>query len=373
MKKKLRQCMKMLMQNIIFPIVYRVFCIGKIESGFVIMADGHSMKRPVRMDVLYEGLCERDYRVMEWYCDFQAVSYGEALRKMLQFMKYYAQANYVIISDNFLPVASCNKRRGTFVIQLWHGCGAFKKFGYDTKDDIPAAYVGNVFKNYDLVPVSGPRSVAPFTSAMRLAPGVCLPIGVSATDRYYDTQYELECRRSFERQYPEAKGRKILLWAPTFRGNASAPVVPGVDVFEKLRETLKDKWYVIIKYHPHMEAKGWQSTVDMPTDRLLPVTDLLVTDYSSIIFNYAIYRRPILFFAPDLAEYKSKRGFYLEYEALPGIVVRESRELEYYIERAEEWFDKSKLESFYQEYMSGCDGSATERILEIMDTKRYKN
>lgn len=373
MKNKLRQYLKMLMQNVVFPVAYRLFCLQGIEPGLVILADGHSTVRPVRMQQLYDGLCEADYRILEWYCDFQAISYGKAMVKMLQFMKYYAKANYVVISDNFLPVASCNKRKGTFVIQLWHGCGAFKKFGYDTTDDIPADYIGNVFKNYDLVPVSGPKSVEPFTSAMRLETGVCLPIGVSATDIYFDRQYEAQCREKFYHQYPEAQGKKILLWAPTFRGSAAAPVVPGTDIFEHLKEKLKDEWYVIIKYHPHMEAKGKRSTVDIPTEMLLPITDLLVTDYSSIIFNYAVYRKPILFFAPDLEEYKERRGFYLEYETLPGEIAKNGEEVEAFIKQSEKTFDKDGMERFYREFMSGCDGDATKRILEIMNTKRYRS
>lgn len=372
MKRKLRQYLKMTMQNIVFPIAYRMFCFRKIEPGLVIMADGHSIKRPVRMQRMYEALKKQDYQILEWYYDFQAMSYIKALGKMLQFMKHYARANYVIISDNFLPVASCNKRKGTFVIQMWHGCGAFKKFGYDTTDDIPADYIGNVFKNYDLVPVSGPKSVEPFTSAMRLKPGVCLPIGVSATDRYFDIGYEEQCRENFHRLCPEAEGKKILLWTPTFRGSAAAPVVPGTEVFESLKENLKDTWYVIIKYHPHMEAKGMHSTLDIPTDLLLPVTDLLVTDYSSILFNYAVYQKPVIFYAPDLDDYISRRGFYLKYEKLPGMVIKDRQELEYYIERAEDNFDKEAMEKFYHEYMSGCDGNATRRILDIMNTKRYE-
>ncbi|MBR1864979.1 MAG: CDP-glycerol glycerophosphotransferase family protein [Lachnospiraceae bacterium] len=370
MKKKLRQYLKMIVQNGILPVAYRLFCIQRVQGQLVVLADGHRQSRPPSMQELYEGLCQESYEVSEWYCDFQAMSYGKALWRMLQFMHLYARAGFVVISDNFLPVASCKKRPQTFVIQLWHGCGAFKKFGYDTGDDIPADYIGNVFRNYDLVPVSGNRSVAPFTSAMRLREGVCRPIGVSATDRYFDKDYETSCRQEFLESCPGAEGKKILLWAPTFRGSASDPVVPGSGLFEKIRETLKEEWFVIIKYHPHMEAKGFSSTLSIPTERLLPVTDMLVTDYSSILFLYAIYNRPFLLFAPDLEEYAGQRGFYLDYADLPGECVQREEELVQGIRRAQERFDPEAMRRFYKEYMSGCDGRATQRILDIMDKKR---
>ena len=335
------------------------------------MADGHSLKRPERMNSLYEGLINENYEIKEWYYDFQAMGYVKALGKMIGFMKLYARANYVVISDNFLPVASCSKRQETYVIQMWHGCGAFKRFGYDTEDDIPKDYVGNVFKNYDIVPVSGPKSVEPFTSAMRLKEGVCSPIGVSATDRYYDEKYKEECRRDFYRMCPDAANKKILLWAPTFRGSAADPVVCGADIFDNIINRINDQWYVIIKYHPHMESKGMKSTIDIPTERLLPVTDLLVTDYSSIIFNYSIFMRPVLLFAPDLDDYSGKRGFYLSYDELPGRIVKTEDELLEGIYSAGDEFEADAMERFYVEYMSGCDGNATKRLIDIMGTKRY--
>lgn len=371
MKNRLRQILKMTVQNIVLPVIYRIFRVQKIRPGLVIFADGHSMKRPERMQLLYEGLKARNYVVQEWYCDFQSMNYMKAMGKMMEFMKYYAKANYVVISDNFLPVSSCKKREGTFVVQLWHGCGAFKKFGYDTEDDIPADYVGNVFRNYDLVPVSGPKSIGPFTSAMRLSEGVCQPIGVSATDVYFDEEYNKACREEFYQKHPEAKGKRILLWAPTFRGNAGNPEICGEEIIQNVKEILQDEWYVLIKYHPHMELKGMQSTTGIPTERLIPVSDLLVTDYSSIIFHYAIYEKPIIFFAPDLDEYWNRRGFYLDYESLPGIVVSNEQELLDGIGHIDSVFDRDKMNDFYHEYMDGCDGNATERILDLMDTKRY--
>ncbi|MBR1599167.1 MAG: CDP-glycerol glycerophosphotransferase family protein [Lachnospiraceae bacterium] len=383
MKKKLRQYLKMIVQNFILPAFYRLFCIQRIRTGLVVFADGHSVARPERMNRLFEGLNNDQsgkdaegkafYEIAEWYHDFQAMSYISALCKMLGFMKIYARANYVVISDNFLPVASCNKRKGTFVIQLWHGCGAFKRFGYDTADDIPEDYVGNVFKNYDIVPVSGDKSVEPFTSAMKLHKGVCIPIGVSATDQYYDKEYKEKCKGDFYRICPEARGKKILLWAPTFRGMAASPVICGEEIFKNAANRLSDEWYVIIKYHPHMEAKGKKSTIELPTERLLPVTDILVTDYSSIIFNYSIFQRPVLLFAPDLDEYSDMRGFYLNYHELPGELVKTEDELFEGICNAEDMFDINEMQRFYEEYMGGCDGNATKRLIDIMSTKRYRS
>ncbi len=373
MKNQVRQLCKMAVQNLVLPVVYRVCCIQKVRPGTVILADGHSRKRPQRLAVLYEALVKNGYEVTEWYRDFQDMGYGRVLFSMLQFMKLYASANFVVISDNFLPVASCRKRRKTQVIQLWHGCGAFKKFGYDTVDDIPRDYLGNVFRNYDLVPVSGPESVPAFSSAMRLKKGVCRPMGVCSTDPYFDGAYAVSCREEFYRQCPEARGRKVLLWAPTFRGRPQDPYVPGISVMEGLGKKLGEDWFVILKYHPHMEEKGYVSTVSLPGEKLLPVTDLLVTDYSSIVFTYAIYERPMLFFAPDLSGYAGKRGFYLDYRTLPGEIVEREEELPAAVRRCMEEFDPEPVRRFRRKYMGGCDGRATERLIRWMDKQDKSN
>lgn len=370
MKKKIRQLFKMAVQNLVLPLAYCVCCVQKVRPGTVILADGHSKARPQRMNCLFEALEKNGYEVTEWYRDFQDMSYGRALLSMLQFMKLYAAANFVVISDNFLPAASCRKRRKTWVIQLWHGCGAFKKFGYDTEDDIPKDYVGNVFRNYDLVPVSGPASVPAFSSAMRLKKGVCRPMGVSATDPYFDEAYTLACREEFYACCPEARGKKVLLWAPTFRGNPQSPSVPGISGMEALGSQLGEEWFVIIKYHPHMEEKGYVSTVSLPGEKLLPVTDLLVTDYSSIVFNYSIYLRPMIFFAPDLKDYMDKRGFYLDYRTLPGRIVEREEELPGAVRSSLEQFDPEPVRQFREKYMGGCDGRATKRLIRWMDKRK---
>lgn len=106
-----------------------------------------------------------DYKIQGYFVDYRSLTITKLLSEMLRFMELYSRARCVFICDNFLPVASCRKRKETIVVQLWHAAGALKKFGYDSADDIPGWYPGNVFKNYDLVTVSGKaacsRSPAP--------------------------------------------------------------------------------------------------------------------------------------------------------------------------------------------------------------------
>ncbi len=369
LKVLVRQYIKMAVQNLLLPAVYHLHRTKQIEKGLVVFADAHNAKVPSSMAPLVREVKRRGRKkVVEIYDDYQQLSFWKLLRRMLLFMKYYARAEYVVICDNFLPVASCKKRKETTVIQLWHGCGAFKKFGYDTPGDIPAVYKGNVFRNYDIVTVSAAGCARHFQSAMRLPKGVFQPLGVCRTDKYFKASYQRACRDLFEKTHKKARGKKIVLWAPTFRGY---PLDPKLEQYEDIMEMcrqLPEDIFVIIKVHPLLTRKYPYDNSTLTTDQLLPVTDLLITDYSSILFEYSIYKKPMLFYAPDMKEYGVERGFYLDYQTLPGNIVTKKEQLAGEVIRALE--EKSgadeQVEKFYDTYMSACDGKVTRRLADRM-------
>ena len=188
MKRVFREGMKMLLQQSIFPLIYNINKRKQIRKGLVVFADAHHAELPEQMRLLYEELKKRGMHVVKYCFDLSKLSKSEGLRRMTAFMKLYAVSEYVVLCNNFIPVASCKKRPETKVIQLWHACGALKKFGYDAADDVPGWYKGNVYRNYDLVTVSGPEAVEPFKRAMRISDDeVVKPVGVSESDRLFDT------------------------------------------------------------------------------------------------------------------------------------------------------------------------------------------
>lgn len=389
----LKQYVKMFAQNCVLPVSYVFHCRRPVQRELVIFADAHHDRRPESMELLYQELKRRDgLEIREMYLNYQKASPAQVLKHMFAFMKSYARAGCVVICDNFLPAASCRKRRGTKVVQLWHACGAMKKFGYDTTDDIPKQYKGNVFKNTSLVTVSAPRCVKPFASAMRLKQEKVRPLGISRTDLYFQEAWREECREEFYRLYPQAKGKRVVLWAPTFRGNPGAPMLPKLDL-KRLQERLGEGWLVLCRVHPHMHDRYRDMDCKISTERLFPVTDVLIADYSSLIFEYLLFDKPLVLYAPDLEEYLEKRGFYLEYgdipgyqvkqeEALPDAILQECGMREYgagqeYLTRhkGKQYNDvpendgrllRAKREQFLEHYMSSCDGYATQRIAEYI-------
>jgi CDP-ribitol ribitolphosphotransferase len=364
----IKQVLKMAMQQIYLPLLYKRYAGKPVEKGLVIFADAHHEELPFSMKKMYETLqWDPEYKNETWVTDFGKMGYGSLLKWLRQFMKRYAVAEYVFICDNFLPVSACEKRSETKVVQLWHSGGLLKKSGYDTTEDIPKMYKGDsVYKNYDLLTVSAPCCVPVFTKTMRLASGVVQATGISRSDYYYDDAWNQANHEEFYRKYPEAKGKKVILWAPTFRGNAAMPTLCGMEEIQRVMKETEDRYYWVIKLHPHLEEKGMKSNCDLPSEKIFAVADLLITDYSSILFDYMAYKKPFLFFAPDFDSFDHARGFYVPYDSFPCKVVTDGAELPAAIEYELSERDPAEIEKCFAYHMSMCDGKATERILKTI-------
>lgn len=367
----IRQYIKMMVQSVFLPVLYFFAKRKPVQEKKIIFADAHHGELPYSMEWLYEHIDRKQWQVHDYFLDYQKNGYLTVVKSMFSFMRDYATARYVFICDNFLPVSSCNKRKETTVIQLWHAGGILKKYAYDTKDDIPRYYKGNVYRNYDVVTVSAPVCIPVYERAMRLRKGTVYPVGLSRTDCFFQEEYKEQCRQAFFEKYPEAQGKKLVLWAPTFRGKASNPYLVGRKWVERLEEDLNrlsegQKWHVLIRVHPHMDNKQKVSNCDIPTERLLPVIDVLISDCSSVIFDYALLNKPLVLYFPDVEEMEGKRGFYIPLHSIPGTMVTKGEALAKEVIHAHESFDFHKLEAFRRKYMEACDGNATWRILDML-------
>lgn len=363
-KKIIKEQLKMLMQHTFLPLVYRTGSKGSIEKGLVVFADMHNDSVPFSMKMMLAKVKRLDGKRIVVKCrDTQKMSVPAAFRWLVSFMRLYARAEYVFICDNFLPVASCTKREGTKVIQLWHSGGLLKKSGYDQKFSVPAYYKGNVFANYDLLTVSADCCVPVFTGMMRQPVGVVQATGLSRTDIYFSRRYNEKCRSEFFEKHPQARGKTVVLYAPTFRGSADSPYLVGEEDIDKAFAG-DDRFFLVKKLHPHFERKHTQRAFeDTPCERLLPAADILVTDFSSVLFDWALYEKPFVIFAPDYDKYTREVGFYADIESFPTTVARRGDELVRAVIGELENRDKRELSLFKAYHMGACDGRATDRIL----------
>ncbi|MDD6212981.1 MAG: CDP-glycerol glycerophosphotransferase family protein [Clostridiales bacterium] len=362
----------MITRQIVLPVVYGFACLRhpEVDSHLVILADAHHESLPDSMAAVKEELLHRGYTVKERFCDFQKSSPYAATREMIQFMDDYSQAGCVLLCDYYLPVTACRKRKETKVIQLWHACGAYKKFGYDAKDDIPGCFSSHMFGNLDLVTVSGKVCIPHYASAFHIPEEMVAALGVSRTDKYFSESYRESCRQKFREIYPESKGKRVVVWAPTFRGNAADADLVGLEEILKLKEQRKDKDFFLIKLHPHMKGTASVPACILSTEELLPAADVLISDFSSIIFEFSLFQKPILLFAPDADSYMDRRGTY-EIGKLPGPMAASAEELASLFQAIDDGAeDPQHVFPYCRIQMEACDGHATERIARYLEMSR---
>lgn len=365
---RIRQYIKMLLQNVLLPVLYRWWARRPVQKGKILMADAHHTEMPFSMRRMYETLCAEGRTPELFIADFGTLGFRGMLRFLVRFMRAYATAEYVFICDYFLPASSCRKRPETTLVQLWHSCGLMKKIAFDTGEDIPKNYRGNLFGNYSYLTMSAQVCVPVHARALRIPQERIVATGISRTDVYFDPEWNARCRRQFYEQHPEARGKKVAVWAPTFRGNAAQPYLIGLEDVQRAAEALGEEWLLLIKAHPHIDAHQQVSNCRIPTEELFAVADVLITDYSSVLFDYLLYHKPLVLFAPDLVEYEKRRGFYVDYRSMPFELVEDGTALAGAIGRSAEYRSAhlDEQEAFCRKYVGACDGRATGRILGLI-------
>ncbi len=363
MKKffKTKQKIKSVVQNEFLPRIYDKAKKSPVDPKKVIFADAHSNGLTDNMIPVARALKKRGYNVKVMCRDIGRMKSVDAMSFMRQFMIEYATSGMIFVSSYFLPVSSCEKRTETKVIQLWHSGGLLKKMGYDTTDDIPEYYKGDVTKNYDLVTVSAPVCEEVWESALKLKPGTAKSTGIARVDTLMDKRWQERCREKFFNEHNEALGKKVVLYAPSFSGNAADPKCAALrSGQDRVLYELGDDWYTVFAPHPLMRT-GKDS---INSTELLPVADLLITDYSSIVFDYAVYRKPFVLYCPDIESFRAERGFYKDPETFPCRLITDPQELKECILSGDYDIDPEAYEAFWKEYMGSCDGHAAERIVD---------
>ena len=281
--------------------------------------------------------------------------------------------NKVIVTDDyFYPLRRFGKKPGQKVVQTWHACGAFKMFGKDGTE-VYAELDRLSHKDYDLVSVSSEHVRKIYADAFRIPVEKVQALGVPRTDALFDEEANAAIREEVYAVYPEIRGKQVIVYAPTFRtsGGADRKVFqPDLD-WGVLSENLREDQIFLICPHPVMQNEivppvydNIKVVRDFSTDKIMRITDLLITDYSSVIFEFSVFGKPIVFYCYDYDEYN--RDFYLDYETdLPGDILKTQKELLAYL-TAGEFIPSEKLESFRAKFMDACDGHSTERVAEAI-------
>jgi CDP-ribitol ribitolphosphotransferase len=292
------------------------------------------------------------------------------LVRLMRAMYYLCTSRLFIIDNAYFPVHVAPHRRGTTVVQVWHAAGALKRFGVDTKMKLREPERSFLHRNYDYVIASSEHTRAAYAAALRTPINRVLALGSPRTDLVFDSDAVEHAQRRLLGRYPILEGRRVVLYAPTFRGRGEAKRAPrGFDAV-RLRSLLPADYALALKTHPNlhrpsMETRGFDVVIQPATEinEVFTITDVLVTDYSSALFDWALFRRPLVVLASDLAVYEEDPGLYLDYRTeMIGTLATDIEQTAAAILAAE--VDSSRWDDFIERHLGSLQGGASDRFVQ---------
>ncbi|KRN82268.1 teichoic acid biosynthesis protein [Pediococcus ethanolidurans] len=298
--------------------------------------------------------------------------------------KAFATSRYILLDDFYPMIYPLTIRHNADLIQVWHAVGAFKTFGYSRVGMPGGPKLDSLnHKNYTKALVSSKHVADKYAEGFDIPEKNIVTTGIPRTDVFFDKTYQANVRQKLQEELTFIKGKKVILFAPTFRGNGQqSAYYPFEDInFNKIYEALHKDYVFLLKIHPFVQneanipykyADFFHDVSDYrEINDLLMIADELITDYSSVCFEYALLKRPMIFFAPDLTDYMQKRSFYFNYlDFIPGTLAENTDELIKKIQEPQ--MNRQKLDSFVNYFFDQPDGHATERFVDELENE-FKN
>lgn len=292
---------------------------------------------------------------------------------------HLATARYVFLDNEFLPMAYIRFSKRTRVVQLWHGTGTIKKFGQDVNEGTLKKLEYRANQKITHLIVNNAQVKKEYASAFGIPDDRIYVLGLPRTDLMLDRSFLERRRKSFFEDHEKLRGKKCILYAPTFRDAEVANPQIHLDI-DRMSAELQPDEVLMIRLHPYvanqmgeeLESGKWDNIINVSgypgVTTLLAAADMLITDYSSIIFEYCLLDRPMIFYAYDLETFESSgRSFYRDYKTfVPGPVVTSQSELMRCMAEA----DISANGKFVSENFSSLDTNLTNRLLELIFCER---
>jgi CDP-glycerol glycerophosphotransferase (TagB/SpsB family) len=297
---------------------------------------------------------------------------------------YHLATSKTIIVDNYFGfLAAVTFKAGVECIQIWHAVGAIKTFGLK---DQSLAHRSNkaierfkkVYKQFHKVVVGSDEMAFVFQEAFGISSDRLLRTGIPRTDLFYNEDKQQQIIDDLYRENPLLTRKKVILYAPTFRDSSLENFEMKLDI-DYLYRTLGDDYAIIVKLHPAIKNKHFLKNeyehfvLDYSDYRdvndLLLIADILISDYSSIPYEYSLLYKPMIFYAYDLEIYRQERGLWAEYEKMvPGPVVYTMEEIVKEIKTNR--FDYERIRRFSSKWNKYSIGNASSEFVNYLNKER---
>lgn len=346
---------------------------SKNENGFL---KSFIQSNPtIEVILLYKNNCRCDADVFK-HAGIKTVQIKNTVTNLFYIISLMSTAK-VIVCDNYFPIfAGLKLKKDITKIQLWHANGAVKTFGLEDKSIMGRTNSDNqrfknVYTSFDEYIVGSEMMGKVFKRSYAAKSNQIKNIGYPRSDIYFNNESIENKRKQFFIKYPELKNKQIILYAPTYRNNQKTDY--PIDI-ATLYKHFGDEYALLFRKHPHSEAvlnnknnKKFENFYfdkleEFKLEDLLVVTDCLITDYSSVPFDYALLSnaKKIIFYCYDYKIYKENPGIQKDFsEWAPGDIVETMQQL---IESIKE---KGNIDfnKFNQKWNTYNDGKSTERLV----------
>lgn len=300
-----------------------------------------------------------------------------SIKEIIEYTKACATSKLVVLDEYTPMIHYIDLRKETKLIQLWHACGAFKTFGFTriAKPKGPKQSTKN-HRNYDYSIVSSDYCRKFHAEGFGIPTDNVVATGIPRTDIFFDEEYRNRTREAFYNEHPSFKDKNIVIFAPTFRGMSKETAFYPTDLFdiETVCKNIPDDYVIIIKHHPFVPnihpipAEYSDRVIDLSEQTeindLLFVADLIITDYSSLIFEASLMSIPMIFYVFDLEKYINDRDFYFDFkEYIPGKIAYSLDDVIKAINNKD--FCEERLSPFAEMFFDKRDGKSTDRVVKL--------
>lgn len=304
-------------------------------------------------------------------CD---VDYVKKVRRLSLKWLYYINTSKIVVINVRMHVW-LRRRKGQLVINTWHAGGAYKRTGSHA-NPVFGRWAEDKIRKYINLFISSSRIFTKYNIKEGMDyRGEILNCGMPRNDILFSEKQIERFAEKLRKKYGTGDAFCIL-FAPTFRGNGQTQKIETLPPLEKVKEILSAKLHkrvvVFVRKHHH-DVNRYdipELTIDVSSypdiQELLCCSDMLITDYSSTMWDFALLGRPCFLYVPDLAEYKNQRDFFTPIEQWPGIICHNDEELLKNI--AEIDFDHAKADAIRYLKNAGSyeSGDASRKIAEYI-------
>ena len=292
------------------------------------------------------------------------------IRDILVEMYHLATSRGCIIDSYVIAVSILHHKKNLVIIQIWHALGAIKQFGYMTLGKKAGhseriAKIMNMHGNYTYVTCGSEATKPIFARTFGVSRRVIKPIGEPRVDYLLDSDTYQANRQIILSKYPGLKGKKVVLYAPTFRrGHRIHPS-------ELIRQFDLHDYALIIKQHRLDKTKLPKSDSiiqikdEFDSLELLPIADYVVTDYSALTFEAALLHKPLYFWTYDYDTYTQECGLAMDYQhEMPGIIAKRAKTIADAIKHNR--YSPRKIAQFANKWIAVQDGTCTKKIVGLL-------